>query len=216
MKQMACAFSRFRGGGSEEAVGADFLKALGEDMLEKTRDEGVNRQGESSGLMGARIDVAEGDVVVFEGFDAFVGQSDPMDVAGEILGGVLAVAGALRVDVPGLAEDRGIDLIEQPRLVEGVADFGAKDGGEGVSRDEKVAMGRLAPGFPVFGQAAPGDEEMDVGVVGEVARPGMKHGKNAEGGADPLRVVCELLESGCGFAQEQVIDRVLVGAGEGA
>jgi hypothetical protein len=175
LEQLACAFSRFRGGGAKEPVGTDFLEALGEDMLEKPRDEAVDGQGEALGLLGAGIDVAESDAVVFEGFDAIVGQSDPMDVAGEILGGVLTVAGELRMDVPTLAEDSRIDLIEQARLVEGVADLGAKNGGEGVSGDEKAAMGRLAPGFAVFGQTARCDEQMDVGVVGEVGwAPSMK------------------------------------------
>jgi len=62
------------------------------------------------GLICAGIDVAEGDAVVFEGFDAVVGQSDAVDVAGEIFGGVLTVSCELSVDVPGLAEDRRIDL----------------------------------------------------------------------------------------------------------
>ena len=57
---------------------------------------------------------------------------------------------------------------------------------------------------------------MNVGMVGEVTRPGVKHGKDAEGGADPLWIVCELLEGGSGFAQKQVIDGALVGAGEGS
>jgi len=213
---VASAFSRAGGGGSEEPVAADLLKALGEDMLEEARDEAVDGQCEAFGLMCAGIDVAEGDAVVFEGFDAVVGQRDATDVAGEILGGVLAVSRELRLNVPGLAEDRRIDLIEQPRPVEGVADLGAEDSGECVSREQEAAVGGFAPSFAAFGQSARGDEEMDMGVVGEVASPGVKHGQDTEGGADPLRIVCEELESRCGLAQEQVVDDALVGPREGS
>lgn len=211
LEQMASAFSRAGGGRSEESVAADLLKTLGEDMLEEARDEAVGGQDEAFGLMGTGIDVAEGDAVVFEGFDAVVGQRDAMDVAGEILGGVLAAARELKVDVPGLVEERRIDLIEQTRPVKGVADLGAEDGGESVSREKEAAVGRLAPSFAVFGQSARRDEEVDVGVVGEVASPGVKHGKNAKGGANPLRIVCEELESRGGLAQEKVVDGALVG-----
>jgi hypothetical protein len=43
----------------------------------------------------------------------------------------------------------------------------------------------------------------------------VEHGEDAESGADPARVVGEVLESGGGFAQHQVVDDSLVGAGEG-
>ena len=72
-------------------------------------DEGVNRQGETMGFAGARVDVAEGDPLAVEDFDAVVGQGDAMDVARQVLGGVVAVAGVLEVDGPGLAEDPRIE-----------------------------------------------------------------------------------------------------------
>ena len=110
LKQLTGALTLAGGGRAEESVATDFLKAFGEDVLEKARDEGVDGKSEMSGLVCARADIAEGDVAVLKGFDAVVGEGDPMDIAGEVLCGVLAVASVLEVDVPGFAEDRRIDL----------------------------------------------------------------------------------------------------------
>jgi hypothetical protein len=115
---LAGAFSQPCGGRAEEPVAADFLKAFGQGVLEKACDEGVDGKGQSPGLVSAGGGVAEGDAAMIEGFDAIVGDRDAMGIAGKVLGGVLAVAGVLEVDVPGLAEDRRIDLIEQTRPVE--------------------------------------------------------------------------------------------------
>jgi len=47
---------------------------------------------------------------MIEGFDAVVGEGDTMNIAGEVLDGVLAVAGMFEMDVPRFAEERRIDL----------------------------------------------------------------------------------------------------------
>jgi hypothetical protein len=168
-QQLAGAFSKPGGGRPEEPVTADLLKAFGEGMLEKACDETVDGKGQPPGLVSARGGVAEGDAAVLEGFDAIVGDRDAMGIAGKVLGGVLAVAGVLEMDVPGFAEDRRIDLIEEAGAVEGVADLGAEDLGQGVARDEESGMSWLAPSLSVLGQATGGDEEVDVGVIGEIA-----------------------------------------------
>lgn len=204
------------GGGLEEPVAADLLKALGENVLEEARDEGLDGESKAPGLMCARVDVAESDTVVIEGFDTVVGESDTMGIAGEVLGGVLAVAGVLKMDVPRFAEDRRINLSQELLTVEGVADLGAEDLGQSVPRHEETRMGGLAPGFALVSQPAGGGEEMDVRMVGEIARPGVEHRQDAEFGADPLWIVGEELEGGCGLAQEQVVNGALVGACERA
>lgn len=83
-KQMAGALALFGRSRAEESVAADLLKAFGQDVLEKARDEGVDWQGETSGLVCARAGIAEGDAAVLEGFDAVVGEGDAMDIAGEV------------------------------------------------------------------------------------------------------------------------------------
>ena len=83
-KQMAGALALFGRSRAEESVAADLLKAFGQDVLEKARDEGVDGKGETSGLVCARAGIAEGDAAVLEGFDAVVGEGDAMDIAGEV------------------------------------------------------------------------------------------------------------------------------------
>jgi len=200
LKQLAGALALGGGGRAEESIAADLLKAFGEDVLEKARDEGVDGKGEMPGLLCARAGIAKGDAAVLKGFDAVVGDGDAMDIAGEVLGGVLAVASVLEMDVPGFAEDRRIDLRQEIFTVEGVSDLGAEDLGQGVPRDEEAGMSGLAPDVALVCQPACGGEDVDVGVVGEVARPGMKHRQDAELGADPLGIVGEVLEGRCGFA----------------
>src|SRR4029077_18352448 len=163
-----------------EAVAADLLKAFGKDVLKKAGDKGVNGKSEATGLVSAGTDVAKRDSAVIEGLDAVIGDRDAMDVAREVLGGVLAIASFLKVDIPGFAEDSRIDLVQETLLIEGVADFGTENRGEGVSRDEEAAMGGLAPGAAWVRQPAGGGEQVDVGMVGEVARPGVEHRQDAE------------------------------------
>ncbi|MFY9824555.1 MAG: hypothetical protein WAM82_24475 [Thermoanaerobaculia bacterium] len=94
-KQLAGTFSQAGGGWAEKPVAADLLKAFGEDVLEKTCDEGLDGKGEVSRLLSAGTDIAESDATVVEGFDAVVGEGDAMSIAGEVLGSVLAVASVL-------------------------------------------------------------------------------------------------------------------------
>ena len=107
-------------------------------------------------------------------------------------------------------------MIQELLSVQSIADLGAEDGGEGVARDEEAGMGGLAPSLALVGQPAGGDEEVNVRMVGEITGPGVEHREDAEGSADPLWIVGEVLEGGCGFAQEQVVDGALVGACERA
>lgn len=212
MKQLAGSLSLAGGGRTKEAVAADLLKAFGKDVLEKAGDKGVNGKSEAAGLVSAGTDVAKGDAPMLEGLDAVIGDRDAMDVAREVLGGVLPIASFLEVDVPGFAEDCRIDLAQKTCPMEGVADFGTENRGEGVSRHEEAAVSGLAPSAALVRQPAGGGEQVDVGMVGEVARPGVEHRQDTELGADPLWIVGEVLEGGCGFAQEQVVDGALVGA----
>jgi hypothetical protein len=137
---------------------------MGRTCSRKRGEEGVNRQDEATGLTGARADVAEGDSFAVEGLEAVVGQGDAMDVARQVLGGVVAVAGMLEVDGPGLAEDPRIEPGEQVHALEAVAHLGAEDLREGVTGDEEAAVSRLAPGLAVRRQSAGGDQQVDVGV----------------------------------------------------
>lgn len=89
-KQLSGALAFLGRSRAEEPIAADLLKAFGQDVLEKARDEGVDGKGETSGLVCARAGIAEGDAAVLEGLDAVVGDGDTMDIARKVLGGVLS------------------------------------------------------------------------------------------------------------------------------
>jgi hypothetical protein len=154
-EELAGALTASGGRGAQEAVGTDLGEALGQDVLEEASEEGMVGQGQAAGLAAARVDVAEGDPLAVEALDALVGESDAVDVAREVLGGVVAVAGVLEVDGPGLAEEGGVEAVEQLGAGQGVAHAGAEDLREGVAGDEEAGMSRLSPGVAVGGVRPP-------------------------------------------------------------
>ncbi len=77
-------------------------------------------------------------------------------------------------------------------------------------------MGRLDPGGAVRGEATGGDEEVDVGVVGQGTGPGVEDGEDGGAAADPLGIVGQGLDGGSGLPEEDTVDEALVGAGQGA
>lgn len=173
-------------------------------------------QGQATRLVGSGVDVAEGDAVVFEPFDALVGEGDAVHVAGEVGGGMIAVAGVLEMDGPGFAPEEGVEIVVEAGEVKRVADLGAEDLRESEAWEEEAGVCGLDPGGPIARESAGGEEEMGVGMEGEGARPGVEHSENAQAATDPLAVVGELLDSGCGLSQEDGIGEVLMGASEPA
>jgi hypothetical protein len=59
------------------------------------------------------------------------------------------------------------------------------------------------PAAPVGGEAAGGDNAMDVRMKCELARPRVQHGRDAEFGPEPLRIVAEGEQGLGGGPQEQ-------------
>ena len=57
---------------------------------------------------------------------------------------------------------------------------------------------------------------MDVGMVSQVAGPGLQHTQEANLTTDKARVVGQFLQSGCRGLKQQVIEQALLLAGQGA
>lgn len=127
VQEVSCAFEIAPAAWAQQAVGADFGEAAGEDVLEESCEEGVHRECDTARFTGAGVRVAEGDVVLLEAFDAVVGERDAVDVAREIEQGVLAGADLLHVDGPPLIPDGGIDLLIQAGAGERGMELHAKD-----------------------------------------------------------------------------------------
>ena len=87
------------------------------------------------------------------------------------------------------------------RLPSRAFELAAHQLGQGLGREEEA----LAGGTPIIAvgrDAARGDEAMDMRVVEELLRPGMKDGEDADGAADEAAIAGELNDR-CGGGLEQ-------------
>jgi hypothetical protein len=94
------------------------------------------------------------------------------------------------VDHPVFAPDAWLDLSKENGLFQGVTELGAEDWGEGFNGQQKVLAGR-APAALVR-EAAAGDDVVDVGMIEQLAGPGVEHADHTEAGADEARVLGQL------------------------
>jgi hypothetical protein len=92
----------------------------------------------------------------------------------------------------------------------------AEDGGERVAGEQKARVRGSDPRLAVRREATSGDEEVDVRMILQRARPGVQDGDNPDRATDPLAIVGEGLHGGSGLAKECGIDHSLVGARDGA
>ena len=178
-------------------------------------DEFFGGEGAELDLAGIGRAVAKGDLVVFEFDQAAVADGDSEDVGSEILEGSAAVANWFAVDDPVLFPDGGRDIVGEARFLKGVVEFCSEDPGEGFDREQEVMVGRQ-PGAMIGGHPTGGDEIVNVRMVGQVASPGMQDTDQAELSADKTGILSQKLCCSCRSTKEQVIDKVLVTAGEWA
>ena len=123
----------------EKAEVADFLKALGQDMLEEPADkfEDVKASGAEAGT--AHFPIGEHDRAVLEAHDAAVGDGDLEDVGGEVGEGGVAVVVGLTVDIPGDGPDLGGDLLQQTAVAHLFSEQVAVDGESALTGSKKWA-----------------------------------------------------------------------------
>ncbi len=180
-------------------------------MLKKPTDElaGLQRHGFPECISG--ILVAEGDVVVGEALDAVVGDSDAVNVAGEVADDLFGLLkDRLAVDDPGFFPK----LPRQGQLWESLFQpeekAGAVDDRQRPNRDEEGAP-CLMPD-PLIVQTAPGDETMHVGVIDHGPCPSVQDAECADVPADVAGIGRESLHRTGGAAHQQRVERSLVRA----
>ena len=66
---------------AQQSVRADLGEAGGKDVLQEAANERIDRKCLTPVLGGPRVDIAEGDTLVLDAFDAVVGERDFIDVA---------------------------------------------------------------------------------------------------------------------------------------
>ena len=120
------------------------------------------------------------------------------------------------MDDPVAGPGVGGDLIEQPGPAHGVAHLAAKDGREDVAGEEEVGTSGRDPARAVGRESPTGDEDVDVGVIAQVLRPGVQDGEDRGAGAEVLGIGGEGEQRLGRGAQERVVHRPLVRAGDRA
>lgn len=181
--------------GAKEAVVADFLKAFGQDVLQETTDELLGGEGAAFPMAGGPVAIAEGDLTVLKFKDAAVGKGNPEDIGGQILEGGLTRANRLAVNDPLLPPDLGGNLLDQPGLGQGGAELAPKQAGQGLDMNEE-GIASAQPSLTIAGQTASGDEVMNMGMITQVAGPGLQHPQETDLPADKARIGGQSLQSG--------------------
>jgi len=174
-------------------------------------------------LSGAEDYLGVGDVD-----DSSIGDSDPLDISGEVLGDVLdgPAVGRLDMDDPAAVSFGELayhgakvfgrsDLIFTAELelvvVEGLNERLEESTFEHCTDNEireEVIIREVNPLFLVEGQTAGGDEKVGMWMVGEVRGPGMQDSGDTELGVEALSG--EVLQNGGCSADQQAINQILV------
>ena len=121
---------------------------------------------------------------IVEADDTGVGDGDAEDVAGEVIEHrLLALAPGRAMDDPGLGPGGvGQDQIGTPLLQRG-PELAAHQLGQGLDGNQEGSA-RRTPIGAVVGNAAPGDQAVDVRVVEQLLGPGVQDGEHADRRSD--------------------------------
>ena len=117
---------------------------------------------------------------------------------------------------PGLLPNFGRDLLEEASRFESVSHFGSEDERQGAHGDQKVWVFGCLPVLAVGRQAPGADQKVGMRMVEHGARPGVEHAHQAGLSAQPPRIGAELLNAGRRRVEQQSVEELLSGTGQGA
>lgn len=169
--------------GMQEAVVPDFDEAFGQDVHQVAPNELHDVQRQPSPFGRTHFLVFEGDgwSVVME--NSGVADGDAGDVGAEVFQGAVSLSDVPAVDDPvGFVPDLGRDLCAQSGAREGVAHPVSKQDGERPDVYEEVTPAAF-PRRAVFGESAPGHDEMCMGMVLHLTTPGVQYAEESGMGA---------------------------------
>ena len=188
------------------------MQPLRQDVLQEAAHELM--AGDAAGQPPVRFTmlVTNDDALVVKVDDACVGDGNTEDIAREVFKyGLLALSPDRAMDDPwpgprGLWQNQvGTALLKRgPELA-------AEEFGQGLFRDEE-GVARRIPVVTVIGDAASGDQAVDVGVKEKLLRPRMQDGKHTDRAADMARVTCEFDDGLRGGLHQDGVAVTLVGA----
>jgi len=179
----------------EEAVAAHALQSLGQDVHGDAPQEVCDGQCAVGHALGLCLPIAEGDglALFVVAKEVALGEDAPVEVAGEVFQDREATPHVLAVHDPFRWQCRrqvyaGTD--------QGVEHFGTEDLGEGEGVEEILALEGAPQTHPscALVDAAPGDHDMQMGVIVEAPGVGVEDGAEADVGMEPGMVEPERLE----------------------
>jgi hypothetical protein len=202
--------------GVHKAVVADFHKAGRQDMLEEAAGEFHDIEGESSGTLAVGFAIANEHGTAIEACDARVGNGDFEDVRGEIFESRLTGAHRLAVDIPVDVPDLVVNVIEQFRLFDEIAEFGSEDFRESFDRHKEIDSGGV-PGAIGRADGTARHDVMNVWMILESASPGVQYTEEAwKISADVLGIGSEFFDGVRRSLEQGGVARALMLSDEGA
>ncbi len=206
MEEGANAVEVLASGWMEPAEEANAVEILRENVLEEAADQFERFEVEVAALAGGAVAVRPAEAAVGEEGQGAVGRGGLEDVTAQILEGGLSGTDGMDVDDPALfpeaSRECGQGVGSFP--VQGLVEEGAKMIGQRSFGEEELgAFGE--PLALIWGEAAAGDEVVEVRMIDEGAAPGVEEGEHAEADAEAFGVGGQVLQSaGRGSKQEGI------------
>ena len=190
-------------------------------MLKEALDEMLHGEGAGFELAGVCGAVLKGDLgglqaaTMINGDESPVADGNAVDVGSQVFEGSLPVAHPLAMDDPFSSPDFWGNFCIENRSAQSALEGSAEQFGEGFHRQEKISARRQPP-LSVAPYSATGDQIVDVGMVEQVAGPGVEYTYHADLPAHKFWISGQFLGCLGRSTKEQVVDQLLVVAGEQA
>ena len=195
-----------------------FHKTSWQDVLQETVDEFLHGKGAMFELSGIGSAILESDQGVLQAAfgerqQAAVADGDAMDVGSQVFESSLSITNWLAMHDPVFAPSPGREIGVDGSSFQGALESRAEEHGEGFHRQEEV-FARGQPTSPVTAQSTTRGQVMHMGVVDQVAGPGVQYTHQPDLPTHKARVLGQLLGSLSRSAKEQVVEQFLVLAGD--
>lgn len=202
----------------KEAIVADFHKASWQDVLQETVDKYFHGKGALFELSGIGSVILESDLGVLqtalgERKQAAVAEGNAMDVRSQVFESSLSITDWLAMHDPVFAPNLGREMGIDRGSFQGALKSRAEEHGEGLHRQEEV-LARGQPTESIAAQSASRGQVMNMGVVDQVACPGMQYTHQPDLSTHKARILGQLLGSLSRSAEKQSVDQLLVTVGE--
>jgi len=181
--------------------------------LHKTADEFLGAERHALKLLRAVVAITKGDLAVGKSLQPAVGDRDAKGITGQIAEDFFARSGVLAVDDPGLRPGFFRRWFQPMGLGQSVPHFGAKEDRQGANGNKKVWMFGRRPAL-ILGPSAGTDQQVDMRMIKQRARPGMQHGEDGGVGSQVLGIGGQFLGGGSGAAEQEAVNHLGMLAGQ--